>query len=189
MSNKLKKLDWPKIIMAGIPISAILWFLIFVALLFSMKNTTIAIQISILGMILGVIIYLIACIKYSSTLKVELTDDLLEDIPTAGKSFLEQTGQKFKMNTLFVIVILCFVACMFDDKLSNILGWTPENVFHISIFVGFLSFAIIGYSLKCSSCKKSLLWYAIRRKDKNAWSQWLLTFPECPCCGFKPIQN
>lgn len=39
-------------------------------------------------------------------------------------------------------------------------------------------------SLRCPSCRLSLLWYGVSKKSIGSWLGWVLDIERCPRCGF-----
>lgn len=48
-------------------------------------------------------------------------------------------------------------------------------------------FVLVGASLsvRCPSCRLSLVWHALSKHSHDRWLSWLLDVNVCPRCGFK----
>ena len=106
-------------------------------------------------------------------------------------SFINKTGQKWKVAIAFLFLALAFLFIVLDIWIINdpknvffsIVGLEEENansmfLIFILIFLYFLFFTV-----KCPACKKKILYKIISNCGLTDWITLIVTFEDCPFCG------
>jgi hypothetical protein len=77
----------------------------------------------------------------------------------------------------------------FSAQVGTALGIDPTLLQIGGTLAGLFVLVGASLSIRCPSCRLSLVWHAVSKHPHDHWLSWLLDVNVCPRCGFKHEQH
>ena len=94
------------------------------------------------------------------------------------------TNQRWKLRAMFAMVVVSGALVWFDKSIADLIGLSRYAPTLMGTFLGFATLILASLSIRCPSCRLSLVWFALSTKPVNSWLDWLLDETTCPKCGY-----
>lgn len=96
-----------------------------------------------------------------------------------NESWLDSTGQRWKLITAFVLLIVALLVYVFDDAILTSNGWSA----HLRVLPGAIALGWIALSFRCELCGHKVGYLLARRAPITKFYRELTTSHVCPGCG------
>ena len=93
-------------------------------------------------------------------------------------SFLEKTGQSWKINSLVVIAVVILAGSAFIPYHGH--AWVWVALVSAGVYLGL--FTWVAASVRCPRCGARLFWKAVCERPILGSLAWLESLPVCPVC-------
>ena len=99
-----------------------------------------------------------------------------------GLTFVERTGQRWKLRAVFWLPGLMMLLTYWLAKVSA--TSSLKFLFIVGGDAGGLAFFVWSIaSFRCPACGDRVLFRAMREQSIREWETWLLALSACPVCG------
>lgn len=110
----------------------------------------------------------------------------------ASTSWLDRTGQRWKLHVFFFLIALTIVSgvtfALAVNDIHLFEGATQLPLALLFMSLGLGSLVWLGTSIRCPSCHARAAWRVLRTAPSEAWLTTLVTIDACPVCTGEAAQ-